>query len=101
MKTQEQRIEEVCADVESLLKKKNHDYGNSFSLQFEKYGIMSAMIRMDDKMRRLENLIKGEQARVDESIEDTLKDLVGYGTLALVEMTKQKEGLNEQEKNCS
>ncbi|MBX4152234.1 DUF1599 domain-containing protein [Paenibacillus lautus] len=91
MKTQEQRIEEVCNSVESLLKKKNHDYGNSFSLQFEKYGMMSAMIRMDDKMRRLENLLKGNEAQVDESIEDTLQDLVGYGTLALVELQKSKE----------
>lgn len=95
MKTQEQRISEVCESVEELLKKKNHDYGNSFSLQFEKYGIMSAMIRMDDKMRRLENLVKGSEAQVvDESIEDTLQDLVGYGTLALVELQKLKEESN-------
>jgi len=94
MRTQEQLIEEVCHGVETLLKKKNHDYGNSFSLQFEKYGILSAMIRMDDKMRRLENLIQGSKAQVDESIEDTLQDLIGYGTLALVELQKKKEGLN-------
>lgn len=94
MKTQEQYIEEVCDNVKNLLKRKNHDYGNSFSLQFEKYGIMSALIRMDDKMRRLENLIKGKEAQVDESIEDTLQDLVGYGNLALVELQKLKEGLN-------
>lgn len=91
MLSQEQRIEKVCKDVEALLKKKNHDYGNSFSIQFEKYGIMSAMIRMDDKMRRLENLLNGNQAQVDESIEDTLLDLVGYGNLALVELRKLKE----------
>ncbi|WP_336761455.1 nucleotide modification associated domain-containing protein [Paenibacillus sp. USHLN196] len=91
MKSQEQRIEDVCSEVEALLKKKNHDYGNSFSIQFEKYGVMSAMIRMDDKMRRLENLMKGNLAQVDESIEDTLIDLVGYGALALVELRKQKE----------
>ncbi|MBT2759916.1 nucleotide modification associated domain-containing protein [Paenibacillus sp. ISL-20] len=95
MKRQEQLIEQVCDSVERLLKKKNHDYGNSFSLQFEKYGIMSALIRMDDKMRRLENLIKGNEAQVvDESIEDTLQDLVGYGTLALVELQKLKEESN-------
>ncbi|MEK4006433.1 DUF1599 domain-containing protein [Paenibacillus sp. FSL H3-0333] len=91
MRNQEQRIEEVCNGVETLLKKKNHDYGNSFSLQFEKYGVLSAMIRMDDKMRRLENLVKGSKAQVDESIEDTLQDLVGYGVLALVELQKNKE----------
>lgn len=90
-KTQNERIEEVCQQVEALLKKKNHDYGNSFSLQFEKYGIMSAAIRMDDKMRRLETLMSGSQAQVNESIEDTLLDLVGYGTLALVELSKRNE----------
>lgn len=91
IKTQSERIEDVCQQVEELLKKKNHDYGNSFSLQFEKYGIMSAMIRMDDKMRRLDNLISGSKAQVDESIEDSLRDLVGYGILALVELSKKNE----------
>lgn len=91
MKTQDQRIEEICSSVEELLKKKNHDYGNSFSLQFEKYGVMSAMIRMDDKMRRLDNLISGSKAQVEESIEDSLRDLVGYGILALVELSKKNE----------
>ncbi|OZB98084.1 nucleotide modification associated domain-containing protein [Paenibacillus sp. XY044] len=95
MKSQTDLIKEVCADVEDLLIRKNNDYGNSFSLQFEKYGILSAIIRMDDKMRRLENLIKGHDPQVDESLEDTLKDLVGYGTLALVELQKKKEGLND------
>ncbi|QNR70187.1 DUF1599 domain-containing protein [Paenibacillus peoriae] len=91
---QDQRIEEICNEVESLLKRKNHDYGNSFSIQFEKYGILSALIRMDDKMRRLENLVQGSKAKVEESIEDTLLDQIGYGILALVELRKQKEGLN-------
>ncbi|KAF6620655.1 DUF1599 domain-containing protein [Paenibacillus polymyxa] len=91
---QEQRIEKICGEVESLLKRKNHDYGNSFSIQFEKYGILSALIRMDDKMRRLENLVQGSKAKVEESIEDTLLDQIGYGILALVELRKQKEGLN-------
>ncbi|KAF6630921.1 DUF1599 domain-containing protein [Paenibacillus sp. EKM208P] len=94
MDNQEQRIEKICGEVESLLKRKNHDYGNSFSIQFEKYGILSALIRMDDKMRRLENLVQGSKAKVEESIEDTLLDQIGYGILALVELRKQKEGLN-------
>lgn len=95
MKTQSEWITNVCCEVEALLQKKNSDYGNSFSLQFEKYGILSALIRMDDKMKRLENLVNGHEAKVNESIEDTLKDLVGYGVLALVELSKQEEGLNE------
>lgn len=88
---QEQRIKETTSLVEDLLIRKNRDYGNSFSVQFEKYGIMSALIRLDDKMARLSTLSQGHEAEVDESMEDTLLDLVGYGVLALVELGKKKD----------
>ena len=86
--TQSQRIESICNEVRDLLIRKNHDYGDSFSKQFEKYGVMSGMIRMDDKMRRLETLIGGEEAQVAESLEDTVADLAGYALLTLVELRK-------------
>jgi hypothetical protein len=86
--TQAQRIEAVCNEVRDLLIRKNHDYGDSFSKQFAKYGVLSGMIRMDDKMRRLETLIDGEEAQVAESIEDTVADLAGYALLTLVELRK-------------
>jgi len=87
--TQADRIEAICNEVRDLLIRKNHDYGDSFSKQFEKYGILSGLIRKDDKMRRLETLISGEQAQVAESIEDTLLDDIGYGILTLVELRKK------------
>jgi hypothetical protein len=86
--TQAQRIDSVCNEVRDLLIRKNHDYGDSFSKQFAKYGVLSGMIRMDDKMRRLETLIDGEEAQVAESIEDTVADLAGYALLTLVELRK-------------
>jgi hypothetical protein len=87
--TQAQRIEAICNEVRDLLIRKNHDYGDSFSKQFAKYGVLSGMIRMDDKMRRLETLIGGEEAQVAESIEDSVADLAGYALLTLVELRKQ------------
>jgi hypothetical protein len=87
--TQALRIESICNEVRDLLIRKNHDYGDSFSKQFTKYGVLSGMIRMDDKMRRLETLIGGEEAQVAESIEDTVADLAGYALLTLVELRKQ------------
>jgi len=86
--TQPDRIKDVCNDVRDLLIRKNHDYGDSFAKQYEKYGLMSSLIRMDDKLKRLETLHGGEQAQVAESIEDTLKDLAGYALLTLVELRK-------------
>lgn len=82
------QIREVCDKVRDLLIRKNHDYGDSFAQQYAKYGLQSALIRMDDKMRRLETLADGEQAQVAESIEDTLMDLAGYALLALVEASE-------------
>ena len=86
--TQSERIESVCNEVRDLLIRKNHDYGDSFSKQFAKYGVMSGLIRMDDKIRRLETLVGGEEAQVSESIEDTIADLAGYALLTLVELRK-------------
>ncbi|MET3658498.1 DUF1599 domain-containing protein [Sporosarcina psychrophila] len=82
------QIGAVCDKVRDLLIRKNHDYGDSFAQQYAKYGLQSALIRMDDKMRRLETLADGEQAQVAESIEDTLMDLAGYALLALVEASE-------------
>lgn len=84
----EQQIRQASDALGDLLIRKNHDYGDSFSQQYDKYGLMSALIRMDDKMRRLETLRGGQQAEVAESISDTLLDLAGYALLAYVETHK-------------
>lgn len=83
------RIRKAGEELTDLLVRKNHDYGDSFSQQYGKYGLMSALIRMDDKMRRLETLLESEDnAKVDESLSDTLLDLAGYALLAYVEQRK-------------
>lgn len=87
--TQENLIRLACSELADLLVRKNHDYGDSFSQQYGKYGLMSALIRMDDKMRRLETLQGGEPAQVAESVGDTLQDLAGYALLAYVESKKK------------
>lgn len=88
---QKQRITAVTDFLRDTLIRKNRDYGDSFAKQYAKYGIMSGLIRMDDKMRRLENLVGGAEANVDESVEDTLLDLAGYALLCVVELQKAKE----------
>mgnify|MGYP000958995088 CR=1 FL=1 len=86
---QADRIKHAGTELTELLVRKNHDYGDSFAKQYEKYGLMSALIRMDDKMRRLETLLGGTDAQVDESIKDTLLDLAGYALLASIEASKE------------
>lgn len=92
MSTQEQRINTIADEVKATLIRKNRDYGDSFARQYEKYGLMCGLIRMDDKMSRLQTLISGHEAEVAESIEDTLLDLAGYAILCAVEFRKKAEG---------
>lgn len=78
----QQEMQEIADDLVQLLTKKNADYGNSFHEQYREYGLTSALIRLEDKLRRLKNLRNNENL-VGESIEDSLKDLACYGMLTL------------------
>lgn len=63
--------------------KKNHDYGNSFDQSLDKFGIVAAVVRMEDKMNRISSLIQKEAKVNDESIEDTLLDLANYAIMTV------------------
>jgi hypothetical protein len=81
----EQRLEKIAEEIVEIVIKKNKDYGNSFDLMIDKYGMIALLIRFQDKIGRLDSLVlKGQKQEVeDESYVDTLKDIVGYGLLAL------------------
>ncbi len=93
MNKREQQIREACDELAELLISKNNDYGNSFSEQYGKYGIVSALIRMDDKLRWIETLQKGVVSKVSEKISETLIDLSGYALLAYIEEIEKNEQL--------
>lgn len=84
----QKRAQEIADDIVVLLTKKNNDYGNSFSRQFQEYGMASSLIRLDDKLSRLKSLtVDGNEQQVtDESVRDTITDIVGYGILTLMEL---------------
>lgn len=66
-----------------ILQEKNQDYGDSFSRSVDKFGIIAAVVRLEDKFNRLENLTaNGDKEKVkDESLADTALDISGYGLL--------------------
>lgn len=78
--------------MKDLYLKKNHDYGDSVSKTFDEYGLVSFLVRMDDKMNRIKTLNKIQDAAVrGEKIEDTLLDLANYAILALTEIEFRKK----------
>ena len=75
---------EICRELNETYKAKNADYGDSFALVRKKYP-NAILIRLNDKINRLETLMNGEKQHVDESIDDTLLDLANYCIMELVE----------------
>lgn len=89
-------LEKLTNDIIETLLKKNSDYGGaSFDL-----GLNGNMIHLWDKVSRYRSLIekknKGEAPNF-ESIEDTLKDIVGYALIGLLIFPHEKN--QEGEKN--
>ena len=84
------KIKEIAIDVADLVEKKNKDYGNSFDKTLEEYGDTAYFLRIEDKLSRLKSLSKKDAAVVDESIEDTLKDIIGY-TLLMINNKRKKQ----------
>ena len=81
----------ILDEIYDTYKRKNADYGNSFGEQFIEYGLLSAVIRLHDKMRRLKQLLKNEAQVKDESIRDTLLDLANYAIMTIMELDKKNE----------
>lgn len=66
-----------------LFKRKNADYGNAFA----EYGVVGVLVRMGDKIKRLQNISNKKISLVnDESLKDTLLDLHNYSAMALLLM---------------
>ena len=75
----------ICKELNEIYARKNHDYGDSFGKGYAEYGMVMAVIRLEDKLNRLKSLIKAESLVKDESINDTLMDLANYAIMTVIE----------------
>lgn len=82
---QSSRHKQICSELHDLYVLKNKAYGDSFSKTFKELGPISAVTRMNDKMERIKSLIKGSQEN-DEKLTETLRDLVNYGIMYIMEI---------------
>jgi len=80
----------ICQELNDTYKAKNADYGDSFAMVRDLYPESAIMVRILDKVNRLRTLLNGKQAEVDESIEDSLKDLANYCIMELIERKVDK-----------
>jgi hypothetical protein len=84
-------IEQLFKEITETLVKKNEDYGSaSFDL-----GLIGNMVHVWDKTKRYRSLVEkqmqGEKPNF-ETVEDTLKDLIGYAVIGLHILKEQENG---------
>ena len=82
--------------------KKNSDYGDSFELSLDKHGIVASIVRMDDKMKRLEALTDESRTQQvgSESLLDTLEDLSNYAAMTACWLKGVQAEDGEEETIC-
>ena len=89
--TKEGMFLDITSELLDLYLKKNKDYGNAFGDTFKEFGLVSAVIRINDKVNRLKKLTStGSQEVKDESIRDTLVDLSNYAIMTIMELDKNE-----------
>ena len=79
---------DILKEMQELYNRKNHDYGNSFSETIQEFGLTPAIARINDKLKRVKQMIKGEQMQVNESMRDNLIDIANYCILTIIEIDK-------------
>ena len=85
------RFNELAQRMCKLYENKNADYGNSFDISLDKYGLIAALTRMSDKFNRMESLIlKNDRKVKDEKLEDTMIDLANYAMMTVLWMKNNK-----------
>lgn len=90
-----EKFTEITSNMAKTYAAKNHDYGNSFDKSLDKFGIVASIVRMGDKMNRIESLtnITNKEAKVnDESVKDTLLDLANYAIMTVMWLDKTRKG---------
>ena len=74
----------ILKEIQKMLIEKRHDYGNNYEVIREKYGEITSLVRLHDKFNRLEQLIIKNKQPKNESVTDTLFDIIGYAILELM-----------------
>lgn len=78
--TYEEALELIADEIVELICDKHHDYGHE---NLKKHGEFGMVVRVSDKISRIENTLNSP-AFVNESREDSWRDIVGYGFQALM-----------------
>ena len=84
----------TAEEIANILERKNSDYNSSYDKTRKEFGFNAFLIRISDKINRLKSLTNNKNtvvSVVDESLEDTIRDIAGYCILELILREKEKQ----------
>jgi len=85
--SREWQMTRIQAEAFEMFCKKNKDYGDAFAT----YGPVGVLIRIGDKVNRLQTITKTGVTMVkSESVRDTLLDLHNYAAMAIMLIDEKK-----------
>lgn len=83
-KTFNSEIRSLASEAVRLVISKQFDYGKDNILKCPLDPKLGVLIRLNDKLSRLGNLLSENKNPQNESIRDTWADIVGYGLIGLM-----------------
>ena len=95
MTDNEKRFRQKIEKLAKVYVAKNKDYGDSFTRSLDKRGIIASIVRMEDKMNRIDSLYDKPTTEVDESLVDSLEDLANYAIMTAIWLEKQVEDMGK------
>jgi hypothetical protein len=75
----------------SVCHEKNNAYGDSFHKSLDKYGPIAGLVRIEDKINRLSNLVVSGGHEHDEAIDDTCLDAANYLIMLATWLLERKD----------
>ena len=82
------QLKNIQNEALELFRRKNQDYGDAFAT----YGTVGVLVRMGDKIMRLQNITnRGTTLVDDEKLRDTLIDLHNYAGMAVMLLDETTE----------
>ena len=85
------KFSDILLEMRETYEKKNADYGNSFGDTIREFGFIPAVARINDKVNRMKNIVKGQKMNIEnESLRDALLDTANYCILTIMELDSQK-----------
>jgi hypothetical protein len=77
----DEQLSQYVDKISTILVKKQRDYGHHNIARFGRAGLL---VRMHDKVARLENLLQDERTPENESILDNYIDVIGYASIGIM-----------------